>query len=117
MAVALMGSMMTALGAEAQSAQATPVAAAQGADKGAAVYAKQKCSTCHGLDGKGNQKRALDSVGAKLTPEEIRLWIVDPVDMAKKTAPSRKTIMTAYSKLPKEDLAALVAFLAAKTKK
>ena len=81
------------------------------------VYATLKCATCHGLDGKGNQKRALDSVGLKLTPEEIRLWIVDPVDMAKKSTPTGKTIMKPYVKLPKEDLAALVEFLAAKTKK
>lgn len=85
--------------------------------RGAAVYAAQKCSVCHGLDGKGNQKRALDSVGLKLEAEEIRLWIVDPVDMAKKTLPAGKTIMKPYSKLSKEDLAALVAFLEAKTKK
>ena len=85
-------------------------------ERGAAIYAAQKCTRCHGLDGKGNQKRALDSVGAKLTPEEIRLWIVDPVDMAKKTEPPRKTTMKAYPNLPKADLAALVAFLAAKTK-
>ena len=86
-------------------------------DRGAVVYATLKCATCHGLDGKGNQKRALDSVGLKLTPEEIRLWIVDPVDMAKKSGPTGKTIMKPYAKLPKEDLAALVEFLAAKTKK
>ena len=103
---------------------ATPTVAAQTAkigapplDRGAAIYAAQKCSVCHGLSGKGNQKRALDSVGTKLTPEEIRLWIVDPVEMAKKTEPPRKTIMKAYAKLPETDLAALVAFLAAKTKK
>ena len=91
--------------------------AAPATDRGAKVYASLKCATCHGLDGKGNQKRALDSVGLKLTPEEIRLWIVDPVDMAKKTGPTGKTIMKPYPKLAKEDLAALVEFLAAKTKK
>ena len=97
--------------------QAQVAAPAPAPDRGAAVYASQKCATCHGLNGKGNQKHALDSVGLKLTPEEIRLWIVDPVDMAKKTAPTGKTIMKPYPKLPKEDLAALVAFLAAKTQK
>lgn len=89
--------------------------AAPSLDRGAAVYVAKKCAVCHGLDGKGNQKWVLDSVGTKLTAEEIRLWIVDPVDMAKKSEPSRKTVMKA-SKLPAEDLAALVAFLAAKTK-
>ena len=101
---------MTATGEASQTAAPSP-------DRGAAVYAAQKCSVCHGLDGKGSKKTPLDGVGTKLTAEEIRLWIVDPVDMAKKTEPPRKTIMKAYTKLPPEDLAALVAFLAAKTKK
>ena len=109
-ALALMTSPMAAAGQTAKIG--APVL-----DRGAAIYAAKKCSMCHGLDGKGNQKRALDSVGAKLTAEEIRLWIVDPVDMAKKTLPTGKTVMKPYPKLPKEDLAALVAFLAAKTKK
>ena len=109
MAFALMASPIIVFG---QSQTAAPAI-----DRGAAVYASLKCSRCHGLDGKGNQKKALDSVGTKLTPEEIRLWIVDPVDMAKKTEPPRKTVMKAYPNLSKEDLAALVAFLAAKTKK
>ena len=101
---------MAAAGEAAQTAAPLP-------DRGAAVYAAQKCSVCHALDGKGNKKWPLDSVGTKITAEEIRLWIVDPVDMAKKTEPARKTTMKAYAKLPPEDLAALVAFLAAKTKK
>lgn len=84
--------------------------------RGAAVYAARKCASCHGLDGKGNQKSPLDFVGTKMTAEEIRLWIVDPVDMAKRTEPPRKTVMKPY-KLPAADLEALVAFLAAKTKK
>lgn len=106
---ALIASPIAAAG---QTQMAAPVTA-----RGAAVYASLKCAACHGLDGKGNQKRALDAVGSKMTAEEIRLWIVDPVDMAKKTEPPRKTIMKPYTKLPPEDLAALVAFLAAKTKK
>lgn len=100
------------LAASAQSAQR----AAPAADRGAVVYSAKKCPVCHGLDGKGNQKRALDFIGTKLTAEEIRLWIVDPADMAKKTLPTGKSVMKPY-KLPPPDLEALVAFLAAKTKK
>ena len=96
--------------ASAQAAAAAPMA------KGAAVYATQKCSMCHSLDGKGQAKGPLDGVGTKLTAEEIRLWIVDPADMTKKTSATRKPVMRAYPKLPKEDLDALVAFLVSKKK-
>jgi len=86
-------------------------------EKGAAVYAAQKCSMCHSLDGKGQAKGPLDGVGTKLTAEEIRLWIVDPADMTKKTSATRKPAMRAYPNLPKEDLEALVAFMVSKKKK
>ena len=84
---------------------------------GAAVYAAQKCSLCHALDGKGNAKGALDEVGSKLTADDIRQWIVNPVDMAAKKSATRKPAMKAYATLPKADLDALVTFLSAKKKK
>jgi mono/diheme cytochrome c family protein len=88
-----------------------------GADKGATVYAAQKCSVCHSLDGKGNAKGPLDAVGSTLTADEIRQWIVNPVEMTAKMKAVRKPPMKAYASLPKEDLDALVTFLAAKKKK
>ena len=92
-------------------------AAAQGAaDKGAAVYAAQKCATCHSLDGKGMAKGPLDGVGSKFTAAEIHDWIVNPAEMTKKHNATRKPAMKAYPNLPKEDLDALVAFLASKKK-
>ena len=100
------------------SAQAAPVAgAAQTADKGAAVFAAQKCSLCHSLDGKGNAKGPLDDVGSKLTADEIRQWIVMPAEMGAKAKATRKPAMKAFPSLPKEDLDALVAFLHARKKK
>jgi mono/diheme cytochrome c family protein len=94
---------------------AVPVAA-QGTDKGAAVFAAQKCSMCHSLDGKGASKGPLDGVGLKLKADEIRQWILGPVEMAAKANATRKPVMKAYPNLPKEDLDALVAFLASKKK-
>lgn len=85
--------------------------------KGAQVFAAQKCSTCHAIDGKGMAKGPLDGVGTKLTADEIREWIIHPVEMTAKTKATRKPLMKAYPKLPKEDLDALVAFLASKKKK
>ena len=107
--LSLVMSTLVARGAEAQAAP-TPTG-------GEAVYAAQKCAMCHSLDGKGQTKGPLDGVGTKLTAEEIRLWIVDPVDMTKKTSATRKPAMRAYPKLPKADLDALVAFMVSKTKK
>ena len=94
---------------------AAPAWAGQGAaDKGAVVYGAQKCATCHALDGKGMAKGPLDGVGKKLTADEIRAWIVTPAEMTKKANATRKPPMRAYPSLPKEDLDALVAFLASK---
>jgi mono/diheme cytochrome c family protein len=91
-------------------------AAQSAADKGATVYAAQKCSMCHALDGKGNAKGALDGVGSKMSADDIRKWIVTPAEMTAKANATRKPLMRAYPNLPKEDLDALVAFLAAKKK-
>ena len=84
--------------------------------RGMEVYTAQKCSLCHSIAGKGNQKGPLDGVGSKLTADEIREWIVNPAEMTKKHNATRKPPMRAYPNLPKEDLDALVAFLAAKKK-
>ena len=82
------------------------------AQDGAKVYADQKCSVCHAIAGKGNAKGALDNVGTKLTADEIRQWIVDPVGMTAKAKATRKPAMTAkYASLPKPELDALVTYL------
>lgn len=99
------------LAARTAAAQAAP------ADKGAAVFAAQKCSLCHALDGKGNAKGALDSVGTKLTAAEIRQWIVTPAEMTAKAKATRKPAMKAFPNLAKDDLDALVAFLSSKKEK
>jgi mono/diheme cytochrome c family protein len=92
--------------ARAASAQA-PAAA------GAAVFTAQKCSLCHAIAGKGNAKGALDGIGTKLTADEIRRWIVTPVEMAKAAKAVRKPpMLQTFAKLPKADLDALVGYLA-----
>lgn len=78
--------------------------------RGAKVYAAQKCSICHSIAGKGNAKGALDSVGTKLSADDLRAWIVDAVGQTAKTKAPRKPPMKNYV-LPKEDLDALVAYL------
>jgi mono/diheme cytochrome c family protein len=87
-------------------------ASAQEKAKGEQVYAAQKCSVCHAIAGKGNAKGALDDVGSKLKPDEIRAWIVDAKGMTAKTKAPRKPEMRAYS-LPDDEVDALVAYLSA----
>ncbi|HUU32873.1 MAG TPA: cytochrome c [Vicinamibacterales bacterium] len=91
----------------AASAQAQPALVA----KGQALYASQKCTMCHAVAGKGNAKGPLDGVGAKYQAAELRQWLTAPAEMAVKHSSTRKPAMRAFSKLPAEDLDALVAYL------
>ena len=89
-------------------------ATAQGAkqiERGAKVYADQKCSVWHSIAGKGNPKGPLDDVGSRLRAAEIREWMVNPAEMTKKTKAERKPPMKAYANLPKKDLDAVVAYM------
>ena len=83
------------------------VASAQG-DAGAKVFAARKCSMCHSVAGVGNKKLPLDGVGAKLSVDQIREWLVNPQEAAKKANSKTKPN---HPKLEKEDLDALVAYL------
>ena len=91
------------------------LARAQDADpikKGQQVYDAQKCQVCHSIAGTGGKQNPLDGVGSKLSADDIRQWIVDPVAMTKKTNSTKKPPMPKkYDKLPAGDLDALVAYL------
>lgn len=79
--------------------------------KGQQVFAANKCSMCHSVAGKGNPKGPLEGVSAKWKPDEIRQWIVSWKAMAAKYPATRKPPMTDFSKLPKGDVDALVAYI------
>jgi len=79
--------------------------------KGLQVYADQKCAICHSIGDKGNKKGPLDGVGAKYSADDLRAWIVDAKGMTAKTKAPRKPEMKNYA-LPKEDVDALVAYMA-----
>ena len=84
--------------------------------KGEKVFTDQKCTLCHSIAGKGNAKGPLDSVGAKLKPEEIRLWLTDTKAMTVKSKSERKPEMKVYT-FEKDDVDALVAYLSTLKKK
>ncbi len=80
--------------------------------KGQQVYAAQKCQTCHSIAGKGKTTNPLDGIGAKLSADDIKQWILDPKGMAAKAKSTKKPPMAAkYSGLPAADVDALVAHL------
>ena len=80
--------------------------------RGQEVYTAQKCSLCHQIAGKGNKASPLDGVGKKLSADEIRQWITDPVAMAAKVKSTKKPVMqNKYGKLPAADIDALVAYM------
>lgn len=93
---------LLAASAQAQDAKVT---------KGAQVYADQKCALCHSIGDKGNKKGPLDGIASKYSADELRAWIVDAKAMTAKTKAPRKPEMKNYA-LPKEDVDALVAYLA-----
>lgn len=86
--------------------------------KGKAVYAAQTtCKMCHSIDGVGNPKGSLDSVGAKLTAAEIKEWLTDPTGMTTKSKAERKPAMKLAKPLAADDVDALVAYLSTLKKK
>ena len=93
-------------------AGAPDAARAQDAKKGQQVYEAQKCTICHSVAGKGSKVSPLDGVGAKLSADQIRQWIVDPVAMAKTSNSTKKPAMPKkYDALPAADIDALVAYM------
>jgi mono/diheme cytochrome c family protein len=106
------GAILLAFSAGVASAQDAKLVAA-----GEKAFATNKCSMCHSIAGKGNAKGALDGVGSKYTAEELREWLVNPVEMAKKTGATRKPMKKSYSTLPKEEIESLVAYLGSLKKK
>ncbi len=91
----------------ATAAQAQPALVA----KGEAAFTTNRCTMCHAVAGKGNAKGPLDGVGKKYKADELRQWLVAPAEMAVKHNAARKPAMRDFSKLPAEDLDALVAYL------
>ena len=80
--------------------------------QGEGVYNAQKCQTCHSVAGKGNKQNPLDGVGAKLSADDLRKWIVDPAGMTAKAKSTKKPPMpNKYAKLPAADVDALVAYM------
>ena len=93
-------------------ATSRPASAQGDPKKGEQVYTAQKCQVCHSIAGKGGKALPLDGIGAKISADETRQWIVNPKEMATKAKSQKKPPMPdRYSKLPAADVDALVAYM------
>ena len=79
--------------------------------QGQQIFDAQKCSLCHSVAGKGNAKGPLDGVGSKYSAADLKLWITNPTEMAKKHNATRKPPMKSFASLAAADVDALVAYL------
>lgn len=79
--------------------------------KGRAVYDEQFCAACHSIAGEGNTRVPLDGVGARLSPEEIRLHIAPPDSLKEKFPASVFDAKQAFRNLLPEEMEALVRYL------
>jgi mono/diheme cytochrome c family protein len=113
LAVSVLTLLIGAPGPVIQSAQPPPAPAPdlKVIARGKEVYATQKCQACHSIGGTGNKRGPLDGVGARLKESDVRQWIVAPRKMK---ATVRKPD---YSRLPKADVDALVAYMMSLTRK
>ena len=80
-------------------------------ERGGAIYAQQKCATCHSIAGEGNPRNPLDGVGARWDPDELRDWVIG--DGVAKEVLSQAMIKRKqrYKNMPAEDMKTLVAYL------
>jgi mono/diheme cytochrome c family protein len=86
-------------------------------EKGQALFTQNHCTLCHSIAGKGNPKGSLDAVGDKDAAADLKKWLTEPAEMAKKANAARKPPMPSFAKLPAADLDALVAYLGSLKKK
>ncbi|MBB5014257.1 c-type cytochrome [Rehaibacterium terrae] len=80
--------------------------------RGRAVYDAQGCARCHSIAGQGSPRSPLDGVGARIPRELLGDWVVGSEAVADELAPRVLAAKRPYAKMPAEDLAALVAYLA-----
>jgi cytochrome c5 len=80
-------------------------------EAGRAAYEEQGCGMCHSVAGVGNPRYPLDGVGARMKPEEIRKWIAGARELESRLPAGAFRVKQGYQALPREELAALVAYM------
>lgn len=73
--------------------------------RGREIFRSVGCTGCHAAEGVGRSRLPIDGVGARLSPDTLRAWVVDP----RSVDPSVRK--PAYDHLPEGDVDALVAYM------
>jgi mono/diheme cytochrome c family protein len=107
---ALIGQPATAPRAPATTA--APTVASAAAPRGQALFVELGCAECHSFRGIGNPSGALDQAAAELDAAAMARWITAAPEVEGELSRKAVRAKLAYRSLPREDLDALIAWLA-----
>ncbi len=79
-------------------------------ESGKKLYETYNCKKCHRIGDVGSKVSPLDGVATKLTPDEIRKWLVSPDEMTAKLKKKPKVKMKTQDYKPGE-LDAVMAYM------
>lgn len=79
--------------------------------RGREVFARQDCSGCHSVAGKGSPRSPLDGVGSRRDREELRAWVVADESVQAELSPRAIAAKQDYAQLPDIEIDALLAYL------
>lgn len=80
-------------------------------NRGAQLFAEQRCATCHAVAGSGNPRYPLDGVGGRLDEQTLLHGVVGTGEIAGRLSPVIVRRKERYRTLPEDDLTALVSYL------
>lgn len=80
--------------------------------RGRDVVEANDCLMCHSIAGEGSPRSPLDGVGARLSEAEILHFAIADESVQENLAPRAIKAKRGYADLPREDLQAMVAYLA-----
>ena len=79
--------------------------------RGREVFARQYCSDCHSVAGRGSPRSPLDGVGSRRDREELRAWVVADESVRAELSPRAIAAKQDYAHLPDPQMDALLAYL------
>jgi len=80
-------------------------------ERGRHIYEQQGCGFCHSIDGHGNPRNPLDSVGTKRTASELRNFIIGADTLEGLLPTGIRKMKQKYKELSADELNALVIYM------
>ncbi|PHS40390.1 MAG: hypothetical protein COB07_04650 [Sulfurovum sp.] len=79
--------------------------------KGKKLFSSQGCARCHSVEGKGNKRNPLDSVGDRLNEDSLKKWIIGDDSLQDKMSERAFEQKQKYKQLLPDELEALVEYM------